>query len=770
MKVRARHSIRATAAILAVLQLVAEIVAAATAGEVPTAAEARQFAQAGEYGEAARRFLVIAETAATPEAAVKARLNAASCLKLDGHLCAARNTLNEAATTVAQLPHPELRRIFLAELGSVLSLSADPSNAGPVLTRAAAAAEAAGDHALLAEIHNDLAVAHAAVGKPRAAFRAASEAFQHATTLGLEDLVVRARQNQLVAAFMVWEEDREALTRVRDIEGWDVPIADRLVESQRRFEACLEATRASAPQCFEAMAAGKAAVRYGMEKEGFTLLKAALEEARTTGIPDLERSALLILAELYLDHDRLAETAILLDQIRILPEPGNPLQNALLATLAAIHAHKADLPPADLRPKLEHAIREVDAIRSDLSGARQTSDLGRAFRDLAGQPYLLLAELEMEADRTREAVAAIEAFKARELQDFYRNDCISAALEKQLDLAAIEDGETAVLYAIALPDRLELITLTAKGVVHRTSPVGRDELYRLARRFRHHLEFDHGTYAFMVEAEALHDHLIAPLRRSLRESGIRHLVFVPDGPLAAIPLAALRERTTTRYLVQDFSLSVAPAMSLMPAAAETPTASGIMMAGLSGAYGNFSALPAAGRELAEIARLYEPSSVRLDDDFTENAFINELQTGRVGLVHIASHAEFNANAGGTFLLASDGRISIGELESAIRPRKFTGVPIDLLCLSACRTAVGDDQAALGLAGAAVKSGARSVLASLWYVDDAAASSMMISFHQRFSKGTGKSEALRAAQLDALAADPLAHPYLWAPFIMIGDWR
>ena len=112
-----------------------------------------------------------------------------------------------------------------------------------------------------------------------------------------------------------------------------------------------------------------------------------------------------------------------------------------------------------------------------------------------------------------------------------------------------------------------------------------------------------------------------------------------------------------------------------------------------------------------------------------------------------------------------------ELEEMIRPRKFTGTPVELLCLSACRTAAGDDRAALGLAGAAVKSGARSVAATLWYVNDQAASTLMAGFHRHWHRGgMPKAAALRRAQLDLLEKDPLSHPHLWAPFILIGDWK
>lgn len=98
-------------------------------------------------------------------------------------------------------------------------------------------------------------------------------------------------------------------------------------------------------------------------------------------------------------------------------------------------------------------------------------------------------------------------------------------------------------------------------------------------------------------------------------------------------------------------------------------------------------------------------------------------------------------------------------------------PVELLTLSACQTAVGDDRAALGLAGVAVKAGARSALASLWFVDDSATSALMVKFYEFLRKpGTSKAEALQQAQLDLLSQRLFRHPAYWAAFLMIGNWQ
>jgi CHAT domain-containing protein len=93
-----------------------------------------------------------------------------------------------------------------------------------------------------------------------------------------------------------------------------------------------------------------------------------------------------------------------------------------------------------------------------------------------------------------------------------------------------------------------------------------------------------------------------------------------------------------------------------------------------------------------------------------------------------------------------------------------------LVLSACRTAAGDERAALGLAGVAVKAGARSALASLWAVNDESTARLVAEFYRELATGLGKAAALRGAQLALLNDERHAHPAFWAPFLMIGDWR
>jgi CHAT domain-containing protein len=161
----------------------------------------------------------------------------------------------------------------------------------------------------------------------------------------------------------------------------------------------------------------------------------------------------------------------------------------------------------------------------------------------------------------------------------------------------------------------------------------------------------------------------------------------------------------------------------------------------------------------------------LNQEFTARRFREEVSSGKYRVVHIASHAVFSRSAQSSFILAYDDLLTLDELQTLLRTGEVQSNPIDLLSLSACQTAEGDDRAPLGIAGAALRARAGSALGSLWPVDDAATKTLMVRFYELLAKdGQTKGKALQRAQQDLLANSAFVHPFYWAPFILVGDWR
>jgi CHAT domain-containing protein len=165
-------------------------------------------------------------------------------------------------------------------------------------------------------------------------------------------------------------------------------------------------------------------------------------------------------------------------------------------------------------------------------------------------------------------------------------------------------------------------------------------------------------------------------------------------------------------------------------------------------------------------------TVLLDDEFTPTALGKLFYDDSFSVVHLATHGKFEGEAESTFLVtANDGRLTLDELERFIKPSQYRGQPVELLGLSACQTASGDARAGLGLAGVALKAGARSALATLWSINDEASAILVGKFYDELLQPTslGKAKALQQAQALLLRDPRYRHPAYWSPYLIIGNW-
>lgn len=182
------------------------------------------------------------------------------------------------------------------------------------------------------------------------------------------------------------------------------------------------------------------------------------------------------------------------------------------------------------------------------------------------------------------------------------------------------------------------------------------------------------------------------------------------------------------------------------------------------------ALPGVRDELAALKPIL-PGRQMVDSSFTRQDFGTSAGSGDYGIVHIASHGFFGGSADSSFLLAYDDLLTMSQLQTLLTTEKTKQNPIDLLTLSACETAEGNARAPLGIAGAGIKARARSVVGTLWPVDDDASKIFMESFYRGvIDTKLSKAEAIRQAQLALLRNKETAHPTFWGPFTLIGNWQ
>ena len=229
-----------------------------------------------------------------------------------------------------------------------------------------------------------------------------------------------------------------------------------------------------------------------------------------------------------------------------------------------------------------------------------------------------------------------------------------------------------------------------------------------------------------------------------------------------------------QYLIEKYGVALSLGLQLLPSKPLVEKKSRVLAAGLVQPPVNFTRfppLPDIQSEFNFIAQAGFSSQQLLNQAFTRKSLEQTIDAKPFNIVHLATHGQFSSQARDTFILAADGPINVTQLDSLLRSRgQDQNEAIELLVLSACQTAVGDSRATLGLAGVAVRAGARSTLASLWHISDRSTAFLIKEFYRQLATGkVTKAEALRQAQLTLLKNPNFKRPGYWAPYVLVGNW-
>ncbi|MBW1645648.1 MAG: CHAT domain-containing protein [Deltaproteobacteria bacterium] len=419
-------------------------------------------------------------------------------------------------------------------------------------------------------------------------------------------------------------------------------------------------------------------------------------------------------------------------------------------------------------------IYTLESIRQELEACRGDS-LSR-YREVAGSICLELVDLllrkakmtanpEQRTALLMEAREIVELLRVYELRNYFKDDCVDAGRENRVALDALCQ-KTAVVYPIVLPDRTALLVSLPTGLKQYTLAVDNKTLFGEIRNFRRLLE-KRTTREYLPHARNLYDFLIRPLEADLRAQKVATLVFVPSGALRTIPLAALHDGR--QFLLAYYATAIVPGLNLTDPTPVGRQRMQVMVAGVTRGVQGFAPLPYVEDEVQAIAKIC-PSITLLDQDFAVGKFRESLREKHFNILHIASHGQFKGDVDQSFILAFDRKLTMADLDEYIGFLRFRSEPLDLLTLSACETAAGDDLAALGLAGVAVRAGARSALATLWHINDAATAELVGEFYrQLLHSSVSRAMALQRAQLKLLHDPRYEHPAYWAAFLLINSW-
>ncbi len=478
------------------------------------------------------------------------------------------------------------------------------------------------------------------------------------------------------------------------------------------------------------------------------------------------------------------------------------------------------------------AINHVEAIRQDIPVRYQ--DGKSSFKELLEPLYLDLANLLLvkaspkqnnkKQSLLNETRDILEQLKQTELEDFFQDRCL---VENDAKFSLDEiDTNTAVLYPVLLPDRFEWL-ISINGQLHQSQiEQSRDQLDQKIRQYSADLRNVRASNA----NQELYQLLFKPIESLLQQQGIKTLVYVPDGVLRLIPLGVLSDGD--KYLIEKYAVVTIPGLNLLNAQIEIDRSGKSLLVGLShppvaaveklpikmlteltgytaeqetdeqrnilisktrsaGAavaptlnnrqalqddrtrtlekLAEALALPGVITEIKKLAKSL-PNTSLLNQDFTLSNFQQETTENDYGIVHIASHGFFGGDSKDSFIMTHDELLTIDNLENMLHGRKQDS-PVNMLTLSACQTAEGDDRAPLGFSGVAIKANAQTALGSLWPISDTAAVKLMNSFYQQLIvEHHSKAKALQIAQQEFINDPEMNNPFFWAPFILVGHWQ
>lgn len=416
----------------------------------------------------------------------------------------------------------------------------------------------------------------------------------------------------------------------------------------------------------------------------------------------------------------------------------------------------------------------LESIRQEV--ARCYGKPRTSFREPAGPLYLEFVDLLLQRaaalpeGRQKEACLleardTLESLKVSELRDYFQDDCVDAARTVTTRLDVISRSAV-VIYPILLADRTELLVSLPSGMKRYSAPVGARTVKQEVKSLRKSLE-KLTTREFLPQAQQLYQWLICPLEGDLKATTADTLVFVPDGPLRTIPMAVLHDGN--QFLVSRYAIAITPGLDLTDPRPVERRDLHVLTLGLTDPVQGFPPLPYVAGEVESIQELYA-GRLLLNQDFILPHVEESLKDEHFGIVHIASHGQFDNDVDKTFLLAFDDKLTMDRLNRYVGLLRFREDPLELLTLSACVTAAGEDRAALGLAGIAVKAGARSALGTLWHINDESSSILVGEFYRQLQDpAVSRAVALQRAQLKLLHDRRYQHPRYWSPFLMINNW-
>ena len=667
--------------------------------------------------------------------------------------------------------HPEVAR-SLIELGSVLQKTKAWDQARPVYERAIRIRERAfgPDHLTVAGALSSLALLDRAMGR-------------HTEARQLYERTLRIRETTLPPDHIdvIWSlNNLGALLRVMGDYDAALPLYERAVPVARRLGVPDLQWRATFGLARTYEQRGKLPESVVLYRESV----ATLENLAGQFGDDTLRSQYLaadnrllaydgltrVLLELHgrdasKGYDRDAWAVLEARKGRVVADALAGARPALRDTAARQAAEQVQAKEQQMRA-LEAALREEQEASASQPGTKRVENL-----------TTLLAQTK--AEYLTQAHAFLARYPQYKAQFIDQQTVDPKALAKFAD--RLPSGTLAIQY-FAAPDTLYLFVVAPGGSFQvRSRAIAQEDLYKLVKEYRQYL--DAATterLPWVDDGSAVYREKVVPLREVSRKLSAlllepvapelathRNLVLIPNDMLLSLPIHALTladRDGSVRFLVETHVVSYVTQLELVDLLTPSMPEANVPLLAVANPDGS---LPAASREVRDLVRLRPGATALEGAQATKERFLS--LASQFPDVHLATHGVLDAERPERSYLLLAGadeasqRLSVSEIASLSLGRNGLAV------LSACETALGEQvpgAALTTLAAAFSQAGAQSVVASLWKVNDETTRHFMVAFHRALAT-SGRAAALQQAQLTVLRTQVTAHPFYWAPFILIG---
>jgi CHAT domain-containing protein len=409
------------------------------------------------------------------------------------------------------------------------------------------------------------------------------------------------------------------------------------------------------------------------------------------------------------------------------------------------------------------AIVSIDKISQSLVGeqSQQIAKFNREIEPIYRETLkLLLAASQANSARLNEALLVYDKLRLAQLRSYFGDNCLEVSGKNLSSQALLKSTNAVLINSIILEDEVFFILQLGNGKLLKSSrKISKRQLLQLAKQWHQNLT-DGNNWKFRSGSSFFYDLIVKPFDTELEKATPQVLVFIHDGVLRNLPMAALYDGE--KFLAEKWA-SVSSIGLNFTSTSERENLEALVF-GLEASRPGWTQLENVETETTFVRDLIGGDKF-LNTQFTVENLTYQLKRNNYSVLHLATHGYFGGTAETSFILAYDQKISAAKLENILLQSRTA---VELLVLSACETAVGSDLALLGLAGVAARSGVASTLGTLWQVEDDEQFSMVEDFYIQIKENNlNKAISLQQIQIDKIRN--FAHPQQWAALNLIGDW-